>query len=93
MAMTRKTNFKNTVTKALNSSMKFIFQYRFIILAFGLILFAGADSVAQPPPPGGGSGPPCWPPPCIPIDGGLSWLIVAGVAYSAKKSFDFKKKN
>jgi hypothetical protein len=43
---------------------------------------------AQPLPP---TGPPCWPPPCVPIDGGLSFLIVAGVAYGGKKLHDFKK--
>ncbi len=39
-----------------------------------------------PPPPGGG--PPCWPPPCIPIDGGIVFLIAAGIAYGGKKAFD-----
>ena len=49
-------------------------------------------TVAQPPPPGG-TGPPCWPPPCIPIDGGISFLIAAGVAYGAKKTLDYQKNN
>ena len=30
-----------------------------------------------PPPPGGGA--PCWPPPCIPIDSHLVFLIIAGL--------------
>lgn len=51
--------------------------------------------MAQPPDPGGGGGgsePGCFPPPCIPIDGGLSWLLLAGAAYGGKKAFDLKNK-
>lgn len=48
-------------------------------------------SVAPPPPPG--NGPPCWPPPCIPIDGGISLLMMAGAAYGAKKIYDSRKKD
>ena len=31
-------------------------------------------------PPGGGghTGPPCWAPPCVPIDGGIWFLLAAG---------------
>ncbi len=43
-------------------------------------------------PPAGGP-PPCWPPPCIPVDGGLGFLIVAGVALGGKKLYDFKKQD
>jgi len=59
------------------------------IIAFSIILFCfnqlmfGAAPPPPPPPP-----PPCWPPPCIPIDGGVSILIVAGALYGAKKSYD-----
>lgn len=40
-------------------------------------------------PPGGpaGGGPPCWPPPCVPIDGGISFLLAIGAAYGAKKAY------
>jgi hypothetical protein len=31
--------------------------------------------------------------PCIPIDGGVSFLIAAGVAYGGKKAFDLRKKH
>jgi len=44
---------------------------------------------------GGPSGPPggCWPPStCIPIDGGISFLLIAGAAYGAKKVHDISKK-
>ena len=49
---------------------------------------------AQPGPPGGGggpTGPPCWPPPCIPIDGGISLLVLAGIAFGGKKALDMAK--
>lgn len=59
-----------------------------------LFLFIGVDYAlnAAPPPPPGGS-PACWPPPCIPIDGGLSFLVAAGAAYGAKKIYDSRKKD
>jgi hypothetical protein len=46
---------------------------------------------AQPGPP---SGPPCGGPfgPACPIDGGVSLLIAAGLAYGGKKSFDIARK-
>lgn len=61
---------------------------------FLLICFA-KDMNAQPPNPGGGGNetPNCFPPPCVPIDGGLSWLLIAGVAYGGKKIFELNKEN
>jgi hypothetical protein len=61
------------------------------------ILLSGSVLVSAPAPPapaaaGGGGGPVCWPPPCVPIDGGISFLIVAGAAYGAKKLKDSRKK-
>lgn len=64
-------------------------------LAFTLIFLfvvAGAQTLLAAPPPPPSVNPPCWPPPCIPIDGGISALIVAGAAYGAKKLYDNKKK-
>ncbi|MBN4051356.1 hypothetical protein JYU16_00920 [bacterium AH-315-M05] len=46
---------------------------------------------AGPPPPPDDGDPPCWPPPCIPIDGGIGFLIAAGIAYGGKKAFDSLK--
>lgn len=43
--------------------------------------------LAQP----GTGGPPCWPPPCIPIDGGLSLLIGAGALLGGKKALDARR--
>lgn len=58
------------------------------IIAFSIILFCFNQLMfgAAPPPPPPPSG--CWPPPCIPIDGGVSILIAAGALYGAKKSYD-----
>jgi len=52
-----------------------------------LLFFALSGSIpvlAQPCPPG------C--PAIVPIDGGISFLVAAGVAYGAKKVYDAKKK-
>ena len=57
---------------------------------FTIALFCApmaAVLVAQPI----GGNPPCWPPPCIPIDGGLSFLIMAGAVLGGKKAYDLRK--
>lgn len=58
---------------------------------FSLILFftLGFASlcVALPPPPPSGGAPDCWPPPCVPIDGGISLLIAAGAVYGGRKLY------
>jgi hypothetical protein len=46
---------------------------------------------APPPPPSGG--PSCWPPPCIPADNGIIFLIAAGALLGAKKIYDLRKKS
>jgi len=60
----------------------------FIIILFSFI-FNSVIFAAPPPPPA--SAPGCWPPPCIPIDGGIVFLIVAGSLYGAKKIIDYRK--
>ena len=60
------------------------------------VLFAAAsfslELSAQPPDPGGGTDKPnCFPPPCVPIDGGLSWLLIAGTVYGGKKLYKANK--
>lgn len=62
---------------------------KLISLLFIFFLSFSIDLKAQPPDPGGGTGGPnCFPPPCVPIDGGLSWLLLAGTAYGGKKIYD-----
>ena len=69
-------------------------DFRKIIFGVTLLaaIFASEICMAGPPPPpgGGGSGsdPPCWPPPCIPIDGGIGFLLAAGIAYGGKKAME-----
>ena len=43
------------------------------------------------PPLSGTTGPPCFPPPCIPIDGGTTLLVAAGLIWGGKKVFDKSK--
>lgn len=54
-------------------------------------LIGGLSLFAQPPggpPPGGGGAaggtPPCWEPECVPIDSGLVFLIIAGIALAIR---------
>lgn len=57
-----------------------------------LFCLASVAFAAGPPgPPGGGMGPGCWPPPCVPIDGGISFLIGAGLIYGSSKVVKRKK--
>ena len=62
-------------------------RYLVIVLAF----IASGVLHAQPGPP---AGPPCGGPfgPACPIDGGVSILIAAGLAYGGKKSYDVARK-
>jgi len=60
-----------------------------------VLVFIGFNSkiVAQPPPPPPPApcGTPFGGPPC-PIDGGVSFLIAAGLAYGGKKTYDLARK-
>ena len=66
-------------------------QLAFILVVF--FMFVCSQSLLSAPGPPPAINPPCWPPPCIPIDGGISALVAAGVAYGAKKLYDKKKKD
>ncbi len=57
-------------------------KYVFFLLCLFLSTVIFGAAPPPPPPPG------CWPPPCIPIDGGVSILIAAGALYGAKMSYD-----
>lgn len=70
-----------------------------ISLALGLFLLFSVVAVSQtaPPPP---ISPPCgdpnnpFSPPCpIPVDGGVVFLIAAGLAYGGKKVHDLRKRS
>ncbi len=69
-------------------------KYRKQLLIAGLLVVATYVAQAGPPPPiGGGVEPACWPPPCLPIDGGISFLIAAAAVYGGKKLYDYQKKS
>jgi len=59
-----------------------------ILFAINLIGINQVSAAGPPGPPDGGDDPPCWPPPCIPIDGGISFLVIAGLAYGGKKAYE-----
>lgn len=72
-----------------------------IFIVLGFIIGSHAHTLAQPsvgpPPGGGGSGgedPPCWDPAaCVPIDGGIGFLLFAGAALGARKLYNEKNKS
>jgi hypothetical protein len=67
-------------------NFKYLLTVSFLI-AFNAFMFAPPPA----PPSSGGAG--CWPPPCVPIDGGITILVVAGAVYGGKKLyFDNKKR-
>lgn len=48
----------------------------------------GAPAVAGAPPAGAppaGNGTPCWAPPCIPIDGGITILLAGALIFGTHK--------
>jgi len=65
--------------------MKNVLRFALVTAALSLP-FAGVV-MAQ----GVGGPPPCWPPPCIPIDGGISLLVAAGTLIGGKKAFDLRR--
>ena len=58
------------------------------IAIMALLFTCDLALAAGPPGPPGGGSPPCWPAPCVPIDGGISLLIAAGLAYGGKKAYN-----
>jgi hypothetical protein len=60
----------------------------FLVVCTSATVFAAGP---PGPPGGGGGGYDCWPPPCVPIDGGVSLLIAAGIFYGGKKIYDNRK--
>ncbi|MFN8775996.1 MAG: PID-CTERM protein-sorting domain-containing protein [Flavobacteriales bacterium] len=67
----------------------------FILSVFLVLSLIAYPQPPGPPDPPGGGAPPCGPPlgdPCIPIDGGVSLLIAAGLALGGKKAYDAARK-
>ena len=68
------------------------------LLKFSLLIiiltlaFVGYDQPPEFPGGGGGPGPPCWPPPCIPIDNSVYLLIFAGVGLGVMEIYRRKVK-
>lgn len=59
----------------------------FVLLAGGIAL----HGQLPPPPPPPGPGPPCWPPPCIPVDGGILFAVGAAAIFGGKKLYNSLK--
>jgi hypothetical protein len=59
-----------------------------------VVMLAPAVLLALPPDPPAGGGPPCGGPfgAVCPIDGGVSFLIAAGLAMGGKKAYDMTRK-
>ena len=68
-------------------------QIKLVLLAIVAIVVPMTISALPPDPPGGGL-PPCGGPfgAVCPIDGGVSFLIAAGLAVGGKKAYDLSRK-
>jgi hypothetical protein len=74
----------------------FLTKVSLLIFTLGVNLAAFCQVPGGPPPGGqvpGGTVPPCWDPECVPIDGGVGFLIAAGAVLGAKKIRDYKKQS
>lgn len=65
-------------------------QYQIIAFIAFVVIAGGTALHAQlpPPPPPPGPGPPCWPPPCIPVDGGILFAVGAAAVFGGKKIYN-----
>jgi hypothetical protein len=57
----------------------------FVLVAVILLMIVGIQTghAQPPPPPPPTNGPPCWPPPCIPVDNGILFAVLAAVLFGA----------
>lgn len=62
------------------------------IVVLIICLMKSFDTLAAPVPVGGGGQPPCFPPPCVPIDGGTIWMVVIGFIFAFLALYKFKIK-
>lgn len=65
------------------------FFYASAVLTLFFLSTLSTRAQLPPPPPDQTTEeiPPCWPPPCVPVDGGITFLIVAGAGYAGKKLY------
>ena len=75
-----------------------IFIYRTLTVITGVLfnVTLWAQPPGGPPPGGGGStgtNPPCWQPECVPIDGGVAFLLGAGILLGVKMIYDQRIKS
>lgn len=82
----------NTIMRKRLVTFSIIFAATFVVLGSLESKAAAPPPPVGPPPPPGGGGPTCWPPPCIPIDGGIGLLFAAGLALGGKKLYSQSKK-
>lgn len=71
-----------------------MFRFRWLLVVASLVFISVSYAMpgpgSGPPGPPGGGGPPCWAPPCVPIDSALIVLLVGGAALGVK--FLFKRR-
>ena len=60
--------------------MKVNKAFIFLFVVF-IVLVSVQTAHAQPPPPPPADTPPCWPPPCVPVNGGLIYAVGAAMIF------------
>ena len=62
-----------------------------LLILFTILIFVSNAQPGGGGLPGGGGSPPCWPPPCVPVDGGISIFTLLSLFFGYK--FLTKTKN
>lgn len=66
----------------MNNVLRTLVTLVFLAAPFATVLMAQPEI---------GGAPPCWPPPCIPIDGGLGLLVAAGAILGGKQALGLRR--